>query len=512
MGRHPFMGTVRKGESPTLPQAIKDVRFVYTENRDVGMDQPPGTPTLSDFPRTVADLFETAFLTNPTQVRPTAAQWVSALEELEKSLIQCADEKLHRYPKDASECPWCAMERELGVTLFIPYIPPTSIHAAAFDPGANGFDLGSVWRRIVSVGYLDRAQVAPQLTSQAISPSDSVRKTVLKRRLFIGGRLLLGGAAIAVAWFAPLAWILWLPVALYAAFGGRVKGSMAADNLLRQFGEVERKWRGALENWYKRIGVDTASDLYQSLNQAMLAYEALGKEETTLRRAYMDQRRARQLHAYLDNFEIRHSRIKGIGPAKEAALTSYGIETAADVVLSKVLTVPGFGPTNSQALMQWRAKLEGRFAYSGNENDIDRQELAKIAANIQAKAAQLRRTLLAGPANLQTLLARAKGLAAVKDPELARIQVARLQILADLEYLGIPKSVIDQRARAQSSTQPAQAAPPTARPQPVPPSQSRVSCPRCGSPMVRRTARRGRNAGNQFWGCSRYPQCKGTRN
>lgn len=36
-------------------------------------------------------------------------------------------------------------------------------------------------------------------------------------------------------------------------------------------------------------------------------------------------------------------------------------------------------------------------------------------------------------------------------------------------------------------------------------------CSRCRSNMVLRTASRGRNAGNKFWGCSRYPQCKGTK-
>jgi restriction system protein len=35
-------------------------------------------------------------------------------------------------------------------------------------------------------------------------------------------------------------------------------------------------------------------------------------------------------------------------------------------------------------------------------------------------------------------------------------------------------------------------------------------CPRCGSPMVRRTAKRGASAGQAFYGCSRYPACKGT--
>lgn len=37
------------------------------------------------------------------------------------------------------------------------------------------------------------------------------------------------------------------------------------------------------------------------------------------------------------------------------------------------------------------------------------------------------------------------------------------------------------------------------------------TCPLCGSSMVLRTARRGPNAGSQFYGCSKYPQCCGIR-
>lgn len=36
------------------------------------------------------------------------------------------------------------------------------------------------------------------------------------------------------------------------------------------------------------------------------------------------------------------------------------------------------------------------------------------------------------------------------------------------------------------------------------------NCPRCAQPMVRRTARKGVNAGQEFWGCSDYPRCRGT--
>ena len=38
------------------------------------------------------------------------------------------------------------------------------------------------------------------------------------------------------------------------------------------------------------------------------------------------------------------------------------------------------------------------------------------------------------------------------------------------------------------------------------------SCPECGSTMEVRTAKNGRYAGNDFWGCSQFPQCRGLIN
>ena len=36
------------------------------------------------------------------------------------------------------------------------------------------------------------------------------------------------------------------------------------------------------------------------------------------------------------------------------------------------------------------------------------------------------------------------------------------------------------------------------------------ACPQCGTAMALRTAKSGKNAGSQFWGCTAYPECKGT--
>ena len=43
-------------------------------------------------------------------------------------------------------------------------------------------------------------------------------------------------------------------------------------------------------------------------------------------------------------------------------------------------------------------------------------------------------------------------------------------------------------------------------------SQGVPNCPKCGKPMRKMVAHKGRNAGNPFWSCTGYPVCNGTRN
>lgn len=40
--------------------------------------------------------------------------------------------------------------------------------------------------------------------------------------------------------------------------------------------------------------------------------------------------------------------------------------------------------------------------------------------------------------------------------------------------------------------------------------EGNISCKKCGSPMILRTATRGENKGEQFYGCSSYPRCRET--
>lgn len=69
-----------------------------------------------------------------------------------------------------------------------------------------------------------------------------------------------------------------------------------------------------------------------------------------------------------------------------------------------------------------------------------------------------------------------------------------------------------ERARQTVQSASATASPPSAsrtalqQADPNPP-----NCPRCGQTMIWRVAKQGSNAGKPFWGCSGFPDCRGTR-
>lgn len=68
-----------------------------------------------------------------------------------------------------------------------------------------------------------------------------------------------------------------------------------------------------------------------------------------------------------------------------------------------------------------------------------------------------------------------------------------------------------QQAQASGRSGTAPSTPATVRHPPTPSATSTPSCPLCSTRMILRKARRGANAGGEFWGCTEYPACKGTR-
>lgn len=53
-----------------------------------------------------------------SDARPTAQQWVAALDSVRSRLKKCSASDMHVYPDRLASCPWCSLERQ-GVAYFI---------------------------------------------------------------------------------------------------------------------------------------------------------------------------------------------------------------------------------------------------------------------------------------------------------------------------------------------------------------------------------------------------------
>jgi DNA-binding helix-hairpin-helix protein with protein kinase domain len=121
MGRHPFAGRMSDGQSDlSLEQAISSLRFAYSATALAHrLLPPPNTLPLQIVPPAMASMFEQAFSDEGMAGgRPTAAAWVSALDELRRGLVVCSQNTMHRYFAGLSACPWCDLELRSGATFF----------------------------------------------------------------------------------------------------------------------------------------------------------------------------------------------------------------------------------------------------------------------------------------------------------------------------------------------------------------------------------------------------------
>ena len=521
MGRHPFVGTVRTGDIPPLHENILNFRYAYTDRRNVGMDQPPGTPSIQDFSAPLAVAFDKAFSAEGAATRPSAQAWVATLDALEQSLVKCDVNELHFIPREASECAWCEMDRLLGTHLFVPYIPAASL-IAGVDPGQNDFDLTGIWARILQVKATTDVQLSPKLPAADAGPSDAAKRA----KAAAGSRTLPGVAMILAAlvglFAAPKAIFIWLVLFVAGVVVAKSKRPLDASPFRTGYIASEQLLARELLNWNRRNGTEDFQKLFGELQANKEEYDGVLRDESQEVRRHTEQRRAAQLSSYLDSFSLAKASIRSLSAATRAVLNSYGVDTANDVVDGRIQHVPGVGAATSRKLLDWRQKLEGQFVFRADSSAADRAAALQARFRSETRAAPLRARLAAGPQNLTQLAARMRQIASNEDALLARAKRARDQSRRDLEFLEIPVPTISTPATpapakpvaaTQARQWQTQAWTPrnsvsTASPHPV---TAKMTCPRCGQGMVKRLARRGRNAGGYFWGCSRYPSCKGTR-
>lgn len=128
------------------------------------------------------------------------------------------------------------------------------------------------------------------------------------------------------------------------------------------------------------------------------------------------------------------TRIPGVGPARKAALRSFGIETAADVERYRIQNVRGFGQSLTRAVLDWRASCERRFTFNPSTAVTDADKNA-VKAKLAARKATLESALLAGANELHRFKQQAASKAEALRPRLESAAVRLAQAQKDFSLL-----------------------------------------------------------------------------
>tara|TARA_R100000005_G_scaffold2286_3_gene1378 strand:- start:1501 stop:2670 length:1170 start_codon:yes stop_codon:yes gene_type:complete len=331
-----------------------------------------------------------------------------------------------------------------------------------------------------------------------------------KRGRALIGLLMMGGAVAGFAFAAPV-WFVWIGLAIWGwiTFSDR---EVEPGPFQRAFKDADERVQRELYSFVRRNGMTEVVKVLGDLNTAIAAYK--GHDEVLARELLImkSNRESRQRQAYLDQFSVRRANISGIGPVKTATLISFGIETAADVNRFALLKVPGFGEVMTGKLLAWRRGKELQFKYNQAPNAQDVKDEKALRGKFAAEKAKLESTIRNGLDTLRNAKSRLASLPSMakNDKALSDALTARAQAKHDLRELGVsvPASSVTLTFTPQSPAQQPPKATNVKTPSPSPMTTfGRPTCPHCGSSMLRRSGSYG-----QFWGCLRYPICKGTRN
>lgn len=431
-GRHPFSGVPQKTEAgEALESDIKAFRYAYARDAKArGMLPPPKSIPMALVPDSMQAMFEQAFTERGVSgSRPTAQQWVAAIDALRRRIKKCSTTPIHVYPDHLSQCPWCSLEQQ-GVVYFVDL-------GTTFTATASGFVLTKVWAVIESVSPPPPV-VVPNVANISVTPAP-VPAGVQTKNHANALKAVIVVVALGLTAVAPVAWVIWIGAAaiVWSMLGGAESPELSAERVKRKnrLSSADRAYMSLVDKARSEVGPEGFNKRKAQLAELRNEYVGLATKEKTELDALHQTAEQRQRMKYLDRYFIDSASIHGVGPAKKAALRSFGIETAADVQWNKVRSVKGFGDVLTRAVVDWRKACERKFVFNPAQavTEADRNAV-RSKLMVQRKAIEAK--LTAGASELQRMSLEASGRTASLRTHLQSAAQEYAQAKADMALLG----------------------------------------------------------------------------
>jgi len=414
VGRHPFSG--RFGGSGDLPleRAIAEYRYAYSRNAGrYQMAPPPGALPIRALPPSIAECFERAFGkgSEVPNARPSARQWVEVLDDADKSIVECDDDKGHKFSRVAGECPWCEIEDAGGLNFFI------SVSVLTFSKSTAYRDPAMLWAAIVSITFPDKPYTSalrfPTIGLQPTPlPPDVADRRLLQKSV---GWVALVSGSISPFGIALPSVLAWTPISISVVFAiwwlvlfllsprhrERAARYLAYHSAKSELADLEAELKDKWQQYEQDF-----RHVMDSLSAIKRDIEVVQRDKAVAMQKLQENVCDRQLAAYLDNYFIDSATIKGIGPSRVATLASYGIETAADIQRNAIMSIPGFGPSLTSDLLNWRNIVAAGFRFDPTKG-VPQSEIHNLEIQYQHKRHQYERKLLNGPDQLRSIVNKA---------------------------------------------------------------------------------------------------------
>jgi len=377
LGRHPFAGKNKTAKDIDEETAIRQHEFAYSlENKRKKLHPPNDSFAITNLPDGLVALFHQAF---EQLQRPVPALWVKALDNLLGEMTTCDESRLHTYPAQMQECPWCYFKNTRGILYFL---DDTYLHANTvfddIDSFVNGFHVDKL-----ELKKWSGPQVFPDVLAQPI-PEGFKRNRSRRRALAIVcvicfGSLFLFKKSGAMVSFDIVLWVVFSVITVLGAAIARLTRSMniekskmraeyvrlvtTRDSMIAEYNSPRE-----LPVYYKGIA---------SLEKMVKDYRDLPNEYNRRKKLAEEQVFDEQLQYYLRLFAIQDHTIPSFGAAKKAALYNSGIYNAADITRLSTMKIPGIGPKNQQVLLSWQRQMTSGFVYIPDDSRIA-AELKKV--------------------------------------------------------------------------------------------------------------------------------------
>lgn len=398
-GRHPYSGVpLRSGVGDALETDIKHFRYAYARDyQSRGISPPPRSIRLSMLPDDMESMFQMAFTERGASgQRPSAQNWVAALDALRRRLKKCSASGMHTYPDHLSACPWCELENQ-GVVYFVDLVEK-------FTSTSSGFVLSQAWGLIQSV-------TAPSPISFP-SPS-SLNLTPRQTPAGIKGngitsfyRMVAIVISAGIIFASPNIWYVGLLIGLtiWVIAGSARSAKINAEQLKRKndLEAARQEYNNILGIFRNEAGPGKFNKRLSELENIKNNLERLPLEENEEIDTLQYTAHTRQKQRFLETCFIDSAVIQGVGTARKIALRSFGIETAADVTKTRVLQVWGFGEGLTRAVLNWRTSCERQFKFN-SAAAVSQRDRNSVRAKYAKKRVELEQLLASAPSELKHL-------------------------------------------------------------------------------------------------------------